>query len=96
MSSDYYKKYFKKYYLKNKNNYIIPRWRQRGVRDSDFKSVLKFYLECDECMICKDKFDKDIQKKVKCLDHCHKTGEVRYVCCWECNLFLLKERYAEG
>ena len=83
--------YYKNYYEKNKNDYHIPRWKKRGCVDGDFKALLHYFLDCETCMVCHKKFNNENKKDVKCLDHCHETGEVRYICCWECNIKILRK-----
>lgn len=82
--------YFKNYYQKNKKNYNIPRWKQRGCVDADFKALNEFFINCEECMVCHKKFNNAFTLDTKCLDHDHETGEVRYIACWECNIKILR------
>ena len=68
---------------------IISHWKSRGVIDEDLSAVYDYYIEQTHCIICskqyKDSFDR-------CLDHDHKTGEIRYICCRHCNSTLLREK----
>lgn len=82
--------YFKNYYKKNKKDYNIRRWKTRGCVDDDFKALNEYFINCEECMVCYKKFNDINKLDVKCLDHCHETGEVRYICCWECNIRILR------
>jgi hypothetical protein len=38
-------------------------------------------LQNNQCAICKEKFAKTPH-----VDHCHTTGKVRGLLCWQCNI----------
>ncbi len=100
------KQYIKKYHLKNKEKireyqkeyYKQPKgrklmrmanWRQIGIKDTDLDSVYDIYVNETNCWICDKKF-KDARERH--LDHCHETGEIRYICCRTCNITLLSNQ----
>ena len=68
-----------------KKNEAINKWKQRGVLDNfnnKYSTLYKIYQStkyCDDCG-----FDL-INKKRKCLDHCHITGYFRGIVCNSCN-----------
>tara|TARA_R100000700_G_C3177825_1_gene153207 strand:+ start:2871 stop:3386 length:516 start_codon:yes stop_codon:yes gene_type:complete len=97
------KKYIKKYHLKNKSKireyqkeyYKQPKgkkmmrmanWRQIGIIDKDLDLVYDVYINETNCWICDKKFKNARERH---LDHCHDTGEIRYICCRNCNITLL-------
>jgi DNA-directed RNA polymerase subunit RPC12/RpoP len=84
--------YHYNYYRKQPQNYIIPRWKARGIMDADFPSLLEAFNEETNCQICGVEFENSYDKKrKKVLDHDHDTGEVRYICCNMCNLHILQK-----
>ena len=83
--------YAKNYYRtdKGKKLDVIRCWKRQGIIDGDFDSLYEDYKKTTECMIC----GQDFSKHKKCLDHDHKTGEIRYICCNWCNSKLLCLKY---
>lgn len=68
-----------------RKNDILSMWKCRGVKDDDLANIYEDYLLETNCWIC----GHDFSKYKKCLDHCHETGEVRYICCQKCNSTIL-------
>ena len=65
---------------------VIATWKYRGIIDNDFNSLYEYFLKETHCWIC----DKEYKKRSdKVLDHCHETGEPRYIVCRGCNSYLL-------
>ena len=84
--------YWKQYRESDKGKEVmrINNWKQIGVVDTDFKLLYQQYLKETHCWICGCEYNRP---KHKHLDHDHETGEVRYICCMECNIKILgKER----
>ena len=77
-------------YCKTKPNHYknrtIHNWKRRNIIDEDYDSLFEYYLNCNNCMICLNTFDKRINKH---LDHNHETGEPRYILCRSCNIGLM-------
>jgi hypothetical protein len=76
-----------------KKTRLIRDWRRRGVIDRDddgYNIMYDYYLQCTHCECCNTTFGKygDGSGTHKCLDHCHKTGEMRSVVCQRCNIRL--------
>jgi hypothetical protein len=82
------REYQKEYYNQPKGKKImrIANWRQIGIKDIDLDSVYEIYKNEKNCWICDKKFKNG---KERHLDHCHITGEIRYICCRNCNINLL-------
>ena len=99
-------KRMKEYFAKNKekmNNYWkeyrqsdrgkkvmrINNWKQIGVIDTDFDLLYDQYKNETHCWICGCQYNRPRHKH---LDHDHETGEVRYICCMECNIKVLGKK----
>jgi hypothetical protein len=65
-------------------------WKKHGIKDEDIEAVYEVWLKETVCWICSGDMSNT---KIRCLDHDHQTGEIRYICCRTCNLNLLAERY---
>jgi hypothetical protein len=71
--------------ITGKKSRVISTWKFNGIKDEDFESLYEAYLNESNCWIC----GHDFYKYKKCLDHDHRTGEVRYICCHMCNSTIL-------
>ena len=82
--------YFKEYNQtsKGKKSMMINSWKQSGIIDEDLYAVYDYYVKETNCWICQNKF-KDSRDRH--LDHDHLSGEIRYICCRNCNTGLLRE-----
>lgn len=68
----------------------IANWKQIGIQDEDLGLVYDTYVRETHCWICGDEFKT---RRCRHLDHDHETGEIRYICCHNCNCKLLSEKY---
>ena len=73
-----------------KKSIRISAWKTRGIIDEDLGAVYDYYFKQTNCMICLKQFKST---KDRHLDHDHDTGEIRYICCNNCNCHLLREKY---
>ncbi len=76
-------KRYRKTYLGRKAR-LTTKWRSRGVLlrpDETWEDIFCMWFITENCMIC----NKVLLENHKCLDHDHKTGFVRSVCCKYCN-----------
>lgn len=55
--------------------------KQYGITETDFQNMLS--KQNNRCLICDNNFEKTAN-----IDHCHDTGEVRGLLCWNCNIGL--------
>ena len=65
----------------------IVSWKRQGIKCEDWNLIYEWFLSvtnCEKCDILLTK-DKLNTSTTKCLDHCHQTGEIRYVLCHSCN-----------
>ena len=72
---------------------LIGDWKRRGVVDRDgdnYVIMYDYYIQCTHCECCGVKFGNygDGTGTHKCLDHCHKSGEMRSIVCHTCNVRL--------
>ena len=68
---------------------ILSGWKRLGIIDENISAVYDYYIKETHCMIC---FEPYINTFNKCLDHNHDTGEIRYICCRNCNSNFLREK----
>ena len=73
---------------KGKKGKIISDWKQYGIIDEDLDAVYDYYIKQTECMICLKEYKNT---RDRCLDHNHESGEIRYICCRNCNSNFLRE-----
>ena len=80
--------YWKEYRQSDRGKQVmrINNWKQIGVKDADFTSLYNTYIKETHCWICGCEYSRPRQRH---LDHDHKTGEVRYICCMTCNIKVL-------
>jgi hypothetical protein len=86
-----YKEVKKKYTSspKGQKSNRINNWKFMGIIDEDLSAVYDYMLDETNCMIC---FKEYKNTKDRCLDHDHETGEIRYICCNNCNVNFLREK----
>jgi hypothetical protein len=58
--------------------------KRKGLRKSDFERTWDRYVNTTHCEIC----DISLKKVKKNMDHCHKSGYMRFIVCQRCNTFL--------
>ena len=83
------KEYAKEYYIRNKDK-IKKNKKKYDLKTNyniTFEQLDKLYLEQNDCCkICNTHKDNNISHKgVLCVDHDHKTLEVRGLLCGKCN-----------
>ena len=67
---------------KGKRTQLISGWKTKGAI-GDLKTFYdERYLPATQCEVCEKVF-KSMRDKY--MDHCHDTGEIRYVLCCSCN-----------
>jgi len=89
------KVYFKKYRKteKFKKSHRISHWKGAGVIDhynDKYNTLYRIYTIQKICSICYKIFNTEKVMDYKCLDHCHKSGLMRRICCNYCNLHIIK------
>jgi hypothetical protein len=90
-NKDGYKDFRKNYYLLNKakhrqrtfKNHIL---RKYGLSVEKYNEILS--RQKNKCRICDRDFNSLKAWNRPCVDHCHKTGQVRGILCKKCNLTL--------
>lgn len=93
MKKYYYPEYQKEYYNKNKAHKLsIARnthyRKQYGITTAEYNIL--FEVQNGLCAICNQKEEAKKQYGVKRLsvDHCHSTGKVRGLLCYNCNFAI--------
>ena len=81
--------YHIKYYKDNPHHIVIAKWKYRGIIDSDFKALYDYFIQQTHCWICNKRYSEKMGYDKRVLDHCHETGEVRYICCNGCNIHVV-------
>lgn len=70
---------------------IITGWKRSGIKCYDTEETFEKYKNTSNCELCKKEFveigGKSKHNK-KVLDHDHRSGIPRFVCCYTCNCFL--------
>ena len=57
-------------------------WKGRGIISDDWDATYEMFMSIHKCQCCNNEFKSSMDKH---LDHCHKTGKIRYVLCRNCN-----------
>jgi len=73
----------------HKKSFKICDWKRQGIVDTDYSALYDAYLKETNCYICGNEFKNSRDRH---LDHDHDTGEVRYICCSNCNRHFLAEK----
>jgi hypothetical protein len=90
------KKLYQKKYRQTKTGkkvYRINQWKANGIKDQyndKYETIYKIYSVQKMCSICFKLFNNKNRMDYKCIDHCHKTGKMRRICCCNCNLNVVK------
>ena len=96
---EYYKEYDKVYQEKNKEkrkeynkeyrqtetfkkSTTIGKWKRRGLIHEDYNALYEKYINTTCCDVCNKEFKN---RRDRCLDHDHITGEFRQILCRACN-----------
>ena len=64
-------------------------WKKAGIKV--FDNTFDDYLKQDVCELCSKKFGEvggKSRHNKKALDHDHRSGYARFICCYTCNTFL--------
>ena len=63
----------------------ISSWKSLGlILPLDWYSILyDYYINTHHCEVCNNKFKS---KRDRHMDHCHETGEFRWILCCNCNV----------
>ena len=88
---EYYKKY--RQTEKFKKSHRISHWKSAGVKDhynDKYETIYKIYTLQNMCSICYKLFNTEKRMDYKCVDHDHKSGLIRRICCNYCNLHIIK------
>ena len=64
----------------------LQNWKQAGIIDEDLVAVYDYFITQTHCWICDTKYT---ESNFRCLDHDHDTGEIRYICCRYCNIYVV-------
>jgi len=66
----------------------VRKWVFRGVVHHNFDELYEKFINTENCELCSVKLTEDRYNTIttRCLDHCHKTGQVRNILCHSCNV----------
>tara|TARA_R110000803_G_scaffold623_5_gene2163 strand:+ start:1374 stop:1871 length:498 start_codon:yes stop_codon:yes gene_type:complete len=68
----------------------IQNWKTKKIKIDDYDKLYDKYVSTTHCESCECFLDNpDDKGSRKCLDHDHKTGSVRMICCHRCNISQL-------
>ena len=57
-------------------------WKRRGLICDDPDEIYERYLLSTHCEKCGNEYEN---RRDRCMDHCHSTGEFRNILCNDCN-----------
>jgi hypothetical protein len=94
-NKDKIKQYQKEYQQTEagKKSSRICHWKKYGIKDhynDNYETIYKIYSVQKNCSVCSKVFNKTNKMDYKCIDHCHLTGKMRRICCFYCNLHVVK------
>ena len=72
---------------KGKKKRTINNWK-KGNLIGDIDAIYDRYIASTHCELCKQPYT---ESNGRCMDHCHITGEFRYICCNSCNSNMPKQ-----
>ena len=73
---------------------VIWRWKNYGIKTDDWDLLYDRYINTKNCEVCKTELiSGNHGASKKAIDHDHKTGQVRYICCHSCNMNTEKMTY---
>jgi len=83
-SYDYMNKYYHTESGKKSNR--IGNWKHYGIICDDYNALYERYLNTNNCEECGIEIGHGKGMTCRCVDHDHKTGEVRNILCKGCNI----------
>ena len=75
---------------KNHKSNTKSNWKRRNIEfrdDGHFNYVYYEYIHATNCELCNKLFSNSRDRH---LDHCHETGDIRYICCQSCNIHVIR------
>ena len=66
------------------------KWKFRGLDMQYFEQAYKQYTEGTHCEICLVEYDGKNGSRRKNMEHCHDTGKFYGICCWHCNIHVIR------
>jgi len=60
----------------------VSTWKSNGIISDDWDATYEMFMNTHKCQCCNNEFKSSMDKH---LDHCHKSGKIRYVLCRNCN-----------
>ncbi len=77
----------------NKKSKMRYHWtKKRGLLLSDFERTWEKYINTTHCELC----NISLKKVKKNMDHCHKSGYMRFIVCHRCNGYLrYRDKYLD-
>ena len=73
---------------------VIWRWKHYGIKTDDWDKLYQRYVSTTHCERCNvELVVGNFRSNKKSIDHNHKTGEIRYICCHSCNMNTEKMNY---
>ena len=86
-NKEHLRKYNQNRYIKNTDRWASHIWRKYKMKPEDYQNLLK--SQGDKCAICGNQNPHHKQGRFN-IDHCHKTGVIRGLLCWRCNVAIGK------
>jgi hypothetical protein len=70
---------------KAKAHDTLKRFRKHGLTETEYTQMIR--RQFGRCLLCEVEFSTLPRSKIA-IDHCHRTGKVRGILCFACNLFI--------